>query len=191
MLSDQRSWTLKQQLGSYAVIYLPSRHWEMMILPPLSALGTGVLWTHLKICFVCYNTVGFMNASPISFQRLKSCLHSSGRSWKLVVPFWLYGAVPGIEVYSENVPQPFLSILMCYFLSHPMCKSHSISFCISLRGNCSIGSRIFSAFVEGGRFRSLLCFHLGLEYALGGMTLKHMLYIALQSSSGGLSISYP
>lgn len=79
----------------------------------------------------------------------------------------------------------------CEFHSHPMCGSHSISFLISLRGNCSMCSCIFSVSMGGGKFRKLLCYHLGLEYSLGGTTLKHMFYTAFPSFSAELITHYP
>ena len=51
---------------------------------------------------------------------------------------------------------------------HPLYSSHSVSFWISVRGNCSLGICVFSASVQGGKFRSLLCCHLGLDPSVPG-----------------------
>lgn len=45
----------------------------------------------------------------------------------------------------------------------PMCRSYSARFWISLRGNCSMCRCVFSESLGGGKFRSLLCHHLGPE----------------------------
>lgn len=72
-----------------------------------------------------------------------------------------------------------------------MYKSHSISVCISLRGNQFTSSCIFIVCMCGMKFRSLLFYHLGTESPWGGITLKHIVYTAFQSSSEGLSTSCP
>ena len=59
-------------------------------------------------------------------------------------------------VYSENVSQPFLSILMLGFSCFLICRSHSTSFWISFRGNYCMCSCRFGASMEGSVFRSLL-----------------------------------
>ena len=48
-----------------------------------------------------------------------------------------------------------------YFFSHLMGRSHSISFCISLRRNCSVCTCIFRMFMGGRNFRGLLFCHHG------------------------------
>ena len=75
-----------------------------------------------------------------------------------------------------------------YFLSHPMCRSHSTSFLVSLKESCSMCSFIFSTFVGKGKFRSLLCCHFGLEPL--GVFFNHSMNIpSLLSSSSFPSFS--
>lgn len=126
-----------------------------------------------KIYFVCFNTVGYMNASPLGFQSFKRwyvrhviqhfALQRAAGSWQFPSDHMVL--CQGLGHRMKVCLSLSYQYWCAYFLSHPMCKSHSISFCISLRGHCSIGSCIFSVFMEGGRFRRLLSFHLGLEYS--------------------------
>lgn len=133
--------------------------------------GKGGVLHHFKICFVCYITVGFMNASPMDFQNLKSWnvrhvvqnLHSSQRSQKWWFPSDCMVLCQGWG-FIVRVPLSLSYQFWCsYFLSHPKCKSHSFSFSFSLRGHCSTGSCIFSVFIQESWFRSLLWFHLHLQ----------------------------
>ena len=74
-------------------------------------------------------------------------LHSSGRSWELEVPSWLYGTVCvwGCGLGWGGVG---FVVTVCLSLSYPFqgghlficwrCRSHSASFRISFRNNCSL-----------------------------------------------------
>lgn len=53
-------------------------------------------------------------------------------------------------VYGESVSQPFLLVSMWEFSQCLLCRSHSTSFWISFRGNCSIYSCTFSTSMEEG-----------------------------------------
>lgn len=75
-------------------------------------------------------------------------------------PFWGGNTRDGAS--GESVTQCFLCNLM-YFLCHPRCRSHSASFWISLRGNCSVNSCIFGVSVGRMRFWSHQC-HLCHKY---------------------------
>lgn len=125
-----------------------------MFLSALSLLSPGALVTAsplkpVKSCFfVCYS-LDFMNISPIGFldgcfdflslmygtrYQIQNC-HSSGRNW-VVSLLLMICLCARVEVYDENVSQPFLSILCEYFLIHQMCRCCSASFWILLKGNC-------------------------------------------------------
>lgn len=73
------------------------------------------------------------------------------------------GSHAGGGAYSEIVYQPLLPISMWVFLVRPMCRSHSGSFEVSFRGNCSMYNCRFSVSLEGGEFMILLRCHLELE----------------------------
>ena len=89
-------------------------------------------------------------------------LFSSRRSWELGVPSQLYGPVPGVGFVVRVCLSLSYPFWYCeYFLICLICKSHSGSFWISLRGTCPLVSCTFSASMEGGRFKSLLYCHLG------------------------------
>ena len=72
-------------------------------------------------------------------------------------------------VYGETVPQSFLSVFLMYqcgyFLICLMWKSHTASFWISFRGNCSMCSYTFNASKGGRKFSSLLSHHFGSSMA--------------------------
>lgn len=119
----------------------------------------------------------------------------SGRSWELRIPSQLHGTVPGSGVYCESASEPFLPVLIGVFsqCQSPGCRSHLTGFWISLRGSCSMCSCIFDAFMGGGKFRNLLCHHLGPESLLGSFRsiseltplhfTRHQLRTALQTGN--------
>lgn len=81
-------------------------------------------------------------------------------SW---VPFWLYGAALGVRLMAMlclSLSDPFY---YRYFPSGWMCRCRSTSFWIFRRGSCSVYICIFGMSMGGGKFRSLLCHHLGPE----------------------------
>ena len=142
----------------------------------------GVLvWPYNK-CLVCCCPVGLMNASHSSPQNqviwggavpqmaalkvgvLDVCskpfvpLGEAG-SWGS--PSWLQGTMPRVGFMMRECLSLLNPFRYGYFLSCPMCRSHSTSFWISFRGNRSICSCIFGVSMGGRKVRNLLCHHLG------------------------------
>lgn len=162
--------------------------WEVLSVCSALSLGQwyqGVLTHLLNKCFVCSCFVGLMHTSSPDLQiltcpsgvnlkrqgaSLMQYLPSLGRTHKLrgFPPsckalcrgwgFWWecishFKALDGLEIAFQS---PWW-----YFLSCPMCTSHSTNFWISVSGNRFKCSYIFGVSVVGGKFRSLLCGHLG------------------------------
>ena len=65
-------------------------------------------------------------------------LHSLGRSWELGIHSWLCGTVPMVGFMARLCLSFSYPFLCGHFLSHPIWRSHSPSFWISLRGNCCV-----------------------------------------------------
>ena len=80
-------------------------------------------------------------------------LHSLGRSWELGIHSWLCGTVPMVGFMARLCLSFSYPFLCGHFLSHPIWRSHSPSFWISLRGNCSLCHCIFSMSMEEVKFR--------------------------------------
>ena len=76
---------------------------------------------------------------------------------------WLYGTEPGMEFMVRlclSLSCQYCRCYQCgYFLICLIWKSHTASFWISFRGNCSMCSYTFSASKEGRKFSSLLSHH--------------------------------
>ena len=154
----------------------------------LSLGGIDVTSTHVPVnkCFIaCYSHVGFVECKPHWLSELGdlgSCplggsvkcwgtrcvvqtLHCSRKSWELEFSSQLCGSVLAVGFIAR----------VCYqfwyksFLSHPMCRSHSANFWISLRENCSMCGCVFGASMGGGILRSFLCRHLCPESLLGSI----------------------
>lgn len=94
-------------------------------------------------------------------------------------------------MYGKSVSQPFSTHFYVGVFSATQCVSHSISVYISLRGNHFTCSCIFIVCMCGMKFRSLLFYPLGTKSPWGGITLRHIVYTAFQSSLEGLSTSCP
>ena len=62
--------------------------------------------------------------------------------------------------YGKIVSQPLLTFLMWILFHFPICRSHSTSFWISFRGNCSVCSCKFGVSTGRGEFRTLPRHHL-------------------------------
>lgn len=123
-----------------------------------------------SIC-VCYSPVRLLDASPVDFQSSSFWGPSTrwvlkvemlgvgyklicpwGRSWEMRVSSWLYGIGLVVRFMMRVCLLPYPG--ECgYFLIFPMCRSHSASFWVSLRGNCFT----FGVSIGGGKVRNLLC----------------------------------
>lgn len=131
-----------------------------------------------QFCFVCYSRVAIMNTSPIWPLRARcfggpvfqvaalkvgalymwpilSTPQGKAENWSSLLP--QYGAVSRMGFMATVC----LTILMWVFSQYPMCRNHSYSFWISLSRNQAMHSCICGASVGGGKFRSLICHHLG------------------------------
>lgn len=84
-------------------------------------------------------------------------LHFSRRSWRLGIPSRWYNAVLGLGIMVRVCLSLSYLFLWGYFLSCLMCKSHSTSFWISPRGNCSMCGCIFGVSMGKGKFRIFSC----------------------------------
>lgn len=85
---------------------------------------------------------------------------------------WHYA---GGEVYGKSVSQAFLLISLWHFLICQMSWSHSDSFWISLRGNCSMCSCIQCVAGGGRKFRNLM-YHLGPKSILRFLIFASILF---------------
>ena len=124
--------------------------WHSKMQAPIG-FQTLVIWG--PIPWVAALKVGVLDvwSKPLTLQR-------EAGSWRFL-PYCM-ALVWGCGVWREHISlsNPF----QCgYFLSHPICKSCSSSFRISLRGHFSMCICPFGAFMGGGKFRSLLCCHFG------------------------------
>lgn len=85
------------------------------------------------------------------------------RSWELGVASQLYSTVLAVEFMARVLLSPSYPFDVGYFLSHAMSGSHSATFWIYLKGNCSLCSCISSMTTGGGKFMILLCCYPGAE----------------------------
>ena len=138
----------------------------------------------LRTVFICYSLVSFVDSSPVGFHIwvfwgpiLQVEVLNVGMLIVESKPFvpqeeagsyitQLYVAVPAVRFMERVCLRLFYRFLCGYFLICPMCRSHSVSFWVSFRENCSIWSCRFSMSVGGGELRSFLCHHLGPEPGL-------------------------
>lgn len=84
-------------------------------------------------------------------------LLSLQKSWELRVPSWLYGTVPAMGFSVRDCLSLFYLFWCRCYIIHPMCRSCSVSFWISFRGNCftHMCSCTLGMSIEGGELKSL------------------------------------
>lgn len=121
--------------------------WVFLLAPPTPSPGEIAMvrvWVTIENCFfVCDSPVGELGVvgSHTSGVSLKSwgiryviqILYSFGRSWELGVPSWFYGSVPGMGFMMRVCLSFSYPFRYGYLLIHLVCRSHSVSFWLSLR----------------------------------------------------------
>lgn len=121
MCAKLEAWPYCSTFWSMQIDLLQGKTGNSVFLSAPSVLSLNLCWIGTvspqepikNYFFVCYCLVGLMDASPIGFQILMfqwpggsftrwgarywvQCLCSSGRSWELWVPSWLYDSVLGM-----------------------------------------------------------------------------------------------
>lgn len=129
----------------------------------LFVIALWVLWAQALLAFrhMCFWT----HPSDMIFKRAIDAQFKlfapQGETGSLgFPPDWMVLCMGWIlwQEYVSAYPNYFVVVISSFSLC---CRSHSVSFWTSLRGNCIEWGCTFGVSMEGRKFRSLVCYHLG------------------------------